>query len=45
MVRPFFRSEIFNNLFYPISLEKKDSNGGCTIQGLVLGRGAARDSL
>jgi hypothetical protein len=45
MVRPIFRSEILNNLPYPISLEKKDSNAGCTIQGPVFGRGAALDSL
>jgi len=45
MVRPIFRSEILNNLSYLISLEKNDSNGGCTIQGPVLGRGAALDSL
>jgi len=44
MARPIFGSEILNNLSYPISLEKKGSNGGCTIQGPVLGRGAVLDS-
>jgi hypothetical protein len=45
MVRLIFRPEILNNLPYPISLEMKDWNAGCTIQGPVLGRGAVLDSL